>query len=348
MNHEERRDESSLELSRRYALRAGFAVGRVGAISREDELLGWVENARVRAKMAMDSLEMALHDDGEMALVSSAAKDALRSLGRNALMAESAASRRQEQGVFRLADRTVSFVLGRPGEDDRPQSGWRGDGALRRFRGILMALVLGTWIAGSVGIYLSQYAVAMVMLLSGVGFDLVEGAIGRVRQLATEVDRWLACLLGHAIEFLAAGAIALDQYQQGHVVLGSFVLAAGTVSLFGSLVRISALQIGYRFEQSLPERAFRLAGILAYVTLSHAGADGLVQSLPSIILFGGYGMFETLKVLRKARRNPPSEGAFVFAFDEPGGVRSVNSWGFGKQEVTVRMDPGGLAVFTDD
>lgn len=219
-----------------------------------------------------------------------------------------------ESGNKNLADRLITRLLGRE-QPDGPEPWWRRRHLQQSVRGgALIALVLLTAATAS-SIASHHLVVALAFLAAAGAIDIGEGAFARVVKLRSAILRWESALLSHFGDLLMIGAIAVAQvrFDDG---LGSWpVTAALLFSLFGALVRVSALQAGYRFWVSRRERYVRYSGIISYCLLALAGYSAAGAYICAVAV-GLYGVFEGLRVLRDVVRSPHARTVGVVLMDD--------------------------------
>ena len=174
---------------------------------------------------------------------------------------------------------------------------------------------------------------ALVAAVVAVIFDVFEYAFADAIKHRSPFIRWLSCLAGNASDIAILTGIAyhhLHESDPNGMLLGGVVLA----TLFGSFVRVSALQAGYRFWRSPYERIFRFVGVVAYVVLAALGYEqGSVVALSGAVL--GFTVLEVLRVLVETGRSRPQDGGMLilshdgtadtFSFVEPG-AGAIPTW----------------------
>jgi hypothetical protein len=178
---------------------------------------------------------------------------------------------------------------------------------VRRFS--LAALVTAAT-AGAVALGRGHYLLSLVLLGSAVLVDLLEGSVGRIAEIETPVGRWVSMLIGHAAEFAFVIGMAADQRRLHHPGMAFVLLVTVVVAQFGTFTRMTARLAGDPPGLALVERAVRFVAIALYIGSflffwPMIGVS-LRRAAPvmSVVLFGGYGVRELVRVVSDMVRRP--------------------------------------------
>ena len=173
----------------------------------------------------------------------------------------------------------------------------------------------------SVAIATGHYLAALVLVVVGAGLDVLEGALGRISGTESPQGRWFAAMGSHLGDIVVIVGIAIAELHAGHLGVATVVFIAGCWGLFGSLGRTLAREVGRVFwRSSFAERAVRLAattGYLAVMSVDAAG-DTAHRLAPWFVaaLFGGFGVWEVLRVGIELRRDSGDYPALVHGPDD--------------------------------
>lgn len=281
-------------LSMDAAERAGFAVSRPLDAAKPARL-AQIANRRRRVLDAVGELQMLTHHaDSEIA--NSALASLHECLGAAVTHGPAPTPRRGLERIFVVADIVVTWLWTFGGHTSRRPE----DAEPKLARRLRLALMLSTLLAALVGaLFLASggYAWALFFVLGAVAADLTESAIGRITWTESPVERWLASLISHLSELTVIVGIAWDQQRLGHPRGAAAVLVAGMAAIFGTFVRVSALQAGLCLRRSMAERAVRLLSVLAYIGLAQVWSGTALPTgsgLVAAVLFGSFGLWQTL------------------------------------------------------
>jgi hypothetical protein len=160
---------------------------------------------------------------------------------------------------------------------------------------------------------------AAVCLTAFVLIDILERSFVRVTHAWDAQTGWLSCILSHFADVLVLGGIFLSEHRFGGVQSGELILAATTVSLFGSLVRVSALQAGFRFWRSPLERLFRFSAFFAYTGAALINRHALGAAIAAILVTL-FGAGEAVRVMYKVSKLRKGSGLILVT---PGDTDSI-------------------------
>lgn len=323
-------DDHYVRLSVGAAERAGFPVpDRLVQVSAAAGL-AHVESRRRRALDALGELQtLTNHDAAEVA---EAATCSLHEcLSASVARGPAAGPRQGLDRVLGAVEVAVAWLWTSAGRNRRCPEAADSRSVLRLRAGLMLWTLLAA-LASAFLLASGRYGPALALLMTAVGADLVEGAVGRITRVESPVERWLACVVSHLSELVVIIGVACDQLRLGHPRGSTAVLVAGIAAIFGTYVRVSALQAGLCFWRSLVERAARLLSVLVYLGLSLLWTGAAVPAafgLMAALLLGSFGLWEALvygigKGL-PALRQPTTAVTLVVA-DANGGVqvRSVS------------------------
>jgi hypothetical protein len=292
-----------------------------------------------RADRAFESLvEMQQWLVDDAAIVRQAARDGIRSLMFRAYTGDQ--SERAWRGAEKRhwADRAVERVLHRVVHQDGPEPWWHIPGRQVRTRKLAIAGAFFAALAAGAMLGTGHAVEAAPLVLLAAVLDIIDGAFARVVHMRDAHLRWLSCVASHAGDMLLVAGIAYGaEYGQLGSGYGGWLLGAAVVTLFGSLVRTSALQAGYRFWRSPLERYVRYGAVLIFCALSGAGrgAAGIVATTAILTTLG---ITETLRVLHGVEGMPAvQDGGIVFIDSE----HEVHAFGIsddGEQSLWAPLD----------
>lgn len=303
----------------RLAEEAGYAVERPpGAQLPVRSRVATVENRTLRGLVALGELQRWLRDYNPN--VRAAARDGIHECLYAAYTGD-----HPDRGSFEaslgIIDRWVRRILAGNRGPDVAESHWLAPVLQRRLRlgGILGVVLAGAATALLFALGRPALALGLVALVAVV--DILEGSASRATEGGGAYVGWFSCLASHFADLLILTGIALDQYRHADAALGLLVVAAMAMSLFGSFVRVSALQAGFRFWRSRLERVVRFSSFIAYAICDLAGVriTGVVVVVALVALFG---IGEGVRVIREARLCHLKAGMFVFVGDE----NKVEAW----------------------
>jgi hypothetical protein len=230
-------------------------------------------------------------------------------------------------------DRVLERVLGRTVEPDSAAAWWSETGKQARVRTVMILGALLAAVTAGVLIGAGHVLLALPVILLAAVLDIVDGAFARVVHMRDAHLRWFSCIGSHAGDMCLIGGIAFSaEYGPIGTGQGAWLLAAAVVTLFGSLVRTSALQAAYRFWRSALERYLRYGAVLACLGLVLLGfEDAAIMLLAGAL--GVFGLLETLRVLVGVKRMPAAQDGGIVFVDVDRGVHTIaisddgDAWG---------------------
>jgi hypothetical protein len=223
-------------------------------------------------------------------------------------------------GKGTVVDWLLIRLFGQP-DPDVPEPWWLDPMRQRIARSLAIVVMLIFAAAAALAIWTDHVALAILLVALAGSVEALEGAFTRVVKLRSPTLSWASCVARHCGELVMVGSIAAAQHG---ITLGAWaVIAAVQISLFGSFVRVSALQAGYRFWVSRKERYMRYLAIFSYCILSLLGfsAEG---ALVAAALVGGFGIMESAYVMYKVMRGPRVRSAELIFIDRENQVREIS------------------------
>jgi len=294
------------------AVEHGFAVPvPPGTALSSDQRL---HRVRARAERAYDSvvaLQQFLVD--EEYVVRDTARDGIRRVVYRAYTGDQS-ERAWRSGEQRLwTDRLLERLLTRHVDADAAEPWWRQPMLQRRIR---RAAIFGAFLCAVIAACLLATChplPALAAVAAAATFDITDGAFARVVHMRDAHLRWLSCIASHAGDVLLVGGIAYGaEFGPTRTGYGGWLLAAVVITLFGSLVRTSALQAAYRFWRSPLERYVRYLAVVGFCMLSTAGHAKLGVNAAAVAL-GLFGIIESARVIHAVEGVPAAQdGGLVF------------------------------------
>lgn len=318
-----------LELGYRIASRHGFATPRSGnPVLTPNDRRRLVRNRGVRAVTALTQLQQWLADDDPVVR-----EDARANIAR-CLRVAYTGERREPVGfmdrvVIRRLDGAVEHALGRGRDADRPEPRWARPSGIRaiRFAGISAALAFA--VTAMFLLAFGHPAVALAAISAAAILDMAEGSFARATRAHDAQLRWFSCVISHLGDVLILSGVFWAEQRAGTPGSGYVVLGAGLVSLFASLVRVSALQAGFRFWRSPLERVVRFTGFVAYCIASAVGSGSVGAAAVSVLLIA-FALGEIVRVVWRIAEHQVGRGGFIFLTDD-----SATCWSFEEAETDV-------------
>jgi phosphatidylglycerophosphate synthase len=309
-------DEVLLEAIHRGALiageRLGFAVGQRGTRLVDSTRRAALVQARTNAAFeCVVDLQQWLLDDDEAVRRSS--REGLRRVLHRIYTGD-----QNDRDLRARRSRPVDLVVARAlsrVDDDRPGPWWSDPIRQKLTRAALILFSLGFAVFSGVSITVGQPELALATLAIAGVLDVLDGAFARVVGLRSAELRWASCVFSHFADAFLMGSVAFAM-AMAHAQPSTFIASAAVFAgLFGSFVRVSALQAGVRSWLSPQERYFRYGGIAAYCWLTIFGLPE-VGAIGCAVAFGGFGLIEAVRVLTKVITSPDMQNGGVVFVDE--------------------------------
>ena len=137
-------------------------------------------------------------------------------------------------------------------------------------------------------------------------------------------------MFSHVGDIVVMIGMALFLLRQGYAADAELLLVAAIVSIAGSLVRVSALQAGYRFWRSPLERVVRFSAFFVISAICVAGLPTLAATVASVLL-AACGLGEAVRVMKRVAMLGVARGGFIFLTES-----GADCWSFDDEdEVTV-------------
>ncbi len=297
--------------------RRGFAVDQSARILTPAERRQRVLGRLTLATSALTDLQQWLEDD-DPAVRASAREAVHRCLQIAYTGDQPEPTRGLLERCLNWVDRRLGNVLKRRVDPDAPMPQWALPTALRRARGagiaVVFAFSLGVALAFASGAFLT--AIGLLCVVSAV--DTLEGSFARVTRMRDPQMRWLSCVFSHLDDLVIMLGIAAAAPEG----LSTIALGAALASVFGSLVRVSALQAGYRFWRSPAERVARFSAFLVFAVLASVDevTGGIVLAASLLCMFA---LAESIRVVRRVGRRRVASGGFIFLTND-----GADCWSF--------------------
>ncbi len=229
-----------------------------------------------------------------------------------------------------MVGKWLGAFLGRFVHQDSAVPTWTQPRHLRRFRavGIGLALLSAVLTAACLGAGIPKIAVVFLTTLAVI--DTLEGSFARVARMRDPQMRWMSCVFSHVGDIVVMIGMALFLLRQGYAADAELLLVAAIVSIAGSLVRVSALQAGYRFWRSPLERVVRFSAFFVISAICVAGLPTLAATVASVLL-AACGLGEAVRVMKRVAMLGVARGGFIFLTES-----GADCWSFDDEdEVTT-------------
>lgn len=309
----------------RAAARRGFPISRpAGEIVNARERVAIVRVRRLRALTAIIDLQQYLNDDDRW--VRRSARSAIEHSLHAAYLAALPVQMRITHPQLRWIDRVLGRFLRKQHDQDRLESPLFAPHAARRVRGAFIGVVLLCAMSAAASYMSGRFAIGAVLVVAMMGFDIVEGAFAREANIRSAGMRWTSCIASQAadVTVMMGAALVVSQTTPNIVVL---FLAGVLLSVFGSLVRTSALQAGHWFFRSYGERVLRLVALVTFGIIAYWSVA--VASLLTASLLAVCGILECVRTITRVATHPVEQGGFLFLKSDG----RAECWGFELDDV---------------
>lgn len=294
--------------------RYGFATARPGTVPLSPKKRRQIVAARTHAaqERIVDLQQMLVDDDME---VRDLARNGLRDV---MLRIYTGDVNQHDHNAASLPwpDRLLRRLLPR-GNEDGPEPWWAQRSNTQRARQrwaqlCTVAAVFSATVATSAALAFGKPVIALPCLLIAGLMCVGEDAFARAVGLRSATLRWFSCVAGHLGDLGMITAISFFLFVNSHRQVAAIVAASVLVGLFGSFVRVSALQAGYRFWVSSQERILRYLSVV-FFCLSALNGHFVLGGLVTAALVSGYGLWESAYVPWKVLRGPRlRSGGMIF------------------------------------
>ncbi|MDQ1686234.1 MAG: hypothetical protein QOC82_2971 [Frankiaceae bacterium] len=315
-------DEAYDRIGWAVAAEFGFAVPvPSGTELSAGQRLHRVQARAARAYESVVALQQFLLDEDNV--VREVARGGLRHVVYRAYTGDQS-ERAWRSGEQRLwTDRLLERLLTRHVNPDVAEPAWRQPVLQRRIRrmailGAFLCAIAGAGLLGTDHPMLALVAVSLAATL-----DIADGAFARVVHMRDAHLRWLSCIASHAGDTLLIGGVAYGaEFGPSRSGYGGWLLAAVVVTLFGSLVRTSALQAAYRFWRSPRERYVRYLAVVGFCVLASAGEQsaGIILATTALSVFG---VLESARVIRAVEQVPAAQDGGLVFIDSANAVHAL-------------------------
>jgi hypothetical protein len=305
----------------------GFAVPTPRGVALSvEQRVNRVRGRSDAARTALTDLQQWLLDDDKD--VRQQSREAIRSIVCVAYAGDRSDREARNKVRQPLFDRIVARAIARRTDLDSPAP-WGRSRVQRRVRFALITAALGLSIAAALFIGLQHPAAAAPLVVGAAVLDILDGAFARATHMRDARLRWHSCVNSQLGDMVMLVSIAIASMTAGETgAWASLMAAAILMSLFGSFVRTSALQAGYRFWRSALERWLRYISILIYCACAAAGHNDAGVSIAAATV-GVFGAWEILRVVISVGRMVPVETAGMVFVDTDS---VVHGWGLSDDE----------------
>ena len=329
MNRSEGDDEFSaryLSMARNLADHHGFAVKRPDGVPlSSDERRRLIRSKMLQAAGALTELGQWLEDDDLE--VRDSARESIHRCMQIAYTGDrpEPAPGRMERGFDRV-DKWLGSFLGRFVHPDSPIPPWTKPRQLRHLRAAGIGTAFLAAVLASIAFWANRPNVAVVLLAALAFVDTIEGSFARVTRMRDPQMRWMSCVFSHVGDTVVMVGMALLLLGLRDQADAEILLVATIVSVVGSLVRVSALQAGYRFWRSPFERVVRFAAYFSFSVLCIVGSPH-VASIAASALLMAFGFGEAVHVMKRVAERRVARGGFIFLTES-----GADCWSFDDDE----------------